>query len=183
MTAPVQSQCGWCRKPLPVKEGRGRPAKFCNQVCGDRFRNHQRSVATLRAKKAVRRLCKWCNGLIPPERRASAVFCSYQCKQDAGNVPNDRRREWNRAYMLSYRHGITADDYDTMLVNQGGVCAICGTDQPGGRRSERFHVDHDHETGEVRGLLCNECNQGLGKFQDSVEMLRAAIQYLARSSP
>lgn len=75
-------------------------------------------------------------------------------------------------------YGITLDDYDTMFDAQDGGCAIChveGWTQPYG-----LVVDHDHETQEVRGLLCDACNTGLGKFKDSPEVLSAAAEYLEK---
>ena len=59
-----------------------------------------------------------------------------------------------------------------MMVEQANGCAICGNSD------KRLHVDHDHATGKVRGLLCMECNVSLGKFKDSPELLRKAIVYL-----
>ena len=57
------------------------------------------------------------------------------------------------------------EDYKRILSEQGGRCAVCGTDKPGGHGS--FHVDHDHETSAVRGLLCGKCNMGLGLLGDN----------------
>ncbi|UIW13254.1 HNH endonuclease [Arthrobacter phage Crewmate] len=74
------------------------------------------------------------------------------------------------------RYGVTVDHVEALKAAQGGKCAICGTDEPGGRG--RWHVDHDHESGAVRGLLCHHCNLGLGHFRDDVDALRAAIRYL-----
>jgi hypothetical protein len=74
--------------------------------------------------------------------------------------------------------GLSVEDYDALLASQGGVCAICGkhpNDAP-----KRFHVDHDHATGAVRGILCHTCNQGLGQFKDDVARMRAAVAYLER---
>ena len=71
---------------------------------------------------------------------------------------------------------MTLSQYDELLDRQQGCCAICGTDIPGGRG--RFHVDHDHDTGEIRGLLCWQCNGGLGKFKDSPALLDRAASYL-----
>ncbi len=76
-------------------------------------------------------------------------------------------------------HGITLKDYDKMLRRQGGGCQICRTKIPGGKG--RFHVDHNHATGEIRGLLCVNCNHGLGHFKDDIEILAAAIKYLIAS--
>lgn len=73
---------------------------------------------------------------------------------------------------LRSRYGISAEDFDTMAEKQGGECAIC-RDTP-----EKLFVDHCHDTGQVRGLLCNRCNLGLGKFRDDPALLEAALEYL-----
>jgi hypothetical protein len=67
-----------------------------------------------------------------------------------------------------------------MLKDQGNKCAICGSLSPG-KKETSFHVDHDHETGKVRGLLCELCNVGLGYFKTPKE-LRAAAAYLEQFS-
>ncbi len=67
-----------------------------------------------------------------------------------------------------------------MLATQGGRCAICETDEPRGRHST-FNVDHNHETGVVRGLLCCDCNLSIGKLGDDPARLRAAADYLERA--
>ena len=77
---------------------------------------------------------------------------------------------------LKDKYGITLEDYDRMLEDQGGSCAVCGTEHPGGKG--RFHVDHNHSTGKVRGLLCHSCNVGLGALKDSPEVLLKAATYL-----
>jgi len=68
-------------------------------------------------------------------------------------------------------------EYNALLEIQGGVCAICGSDDPktGGRS---FAVDHDHVTGKVRGLLCSPCNRALGGFNDDPVRLQRAVDYL-----
>ena len=76
-------------------------------------------------------------------------------------------------------YGITAAQYAEMLWSQGGVCAICKQPCPTGKR---LSVDHDHETRAVRGLLCSNCNNGLGRFKDNPELLEQAASYL-RSPP
>jgi hypothetical protein len=77
----------------------------------------------------------------------------------------------SRHYHLKLRYGIGADEFDELVVQQGGVCAICGRPDP-------EHVDHDHETGAVRGILCFNCNGGLGQFRDSIDSLLTAASYL-----
>lgn len=87
-----------------------------------------------------------------------------------------RRGTWRKS-MLMLRYGMTVQQFDTLLEEQGGRCAICRTDEPGGRGT--WHVDHNHETGSIRGLLCWRCNQGLGYFRDSPYSLTAAVAYLS----
>ncbi len=72
-------------------------------------------------------------------------------------------------------YGITPDQYDALLELQRGRCAICERPSPDGRR---LHIDHDHKTKRVRGLLCHDCNRGLGIFKDSPSLLRMALVYL-----
>jgi hypothetical protein len=95
------------------------------------------------------------------------------------------RRRWKAsAAGLTSRlkpYGITAADYAALLLAQGGVCAICHQPAKGGRTSTaRLHVDHDHGSGKVRGLLCNKCNLAIGHLSDQ-GLLQAAADYLRRS--
>lgn len=86
---------------------------------------------------------------------------------------SDRQRK----YQLQSKYGITEDDYQQLLISQEYSCAICKTQNPTGKWKV-FAVDHCHDTGIVRGLLCNECNRGMGLLGDSVERLQQAIDYL-----
>lgn len=84
-------------------------------------------------------------------------------------------REWN----LKTIYGISLDDYEEMLSSQGGVCAICGDSPSGvGYRNNYLHVDHCHRTGKIRGLLCRNCNKGLGCFRDRIDLLHRGAEYL-----
>ena len=74
------------------------------------------------------------------------------------------------------RRGIGEGEYDSLLKQQGGRCAICMRKKK--RRERAFAVDHDHETGATRGILCVHCNVGLGMFNDNVTVLKEAIRYL-----
>lgn len=79
-------------------------------------------------------------------------------------------------------YGLTPETYQGLSESQGHVCAICGS--PYGLESQKhpLYVDHCHETGAVRGLLCSHCNAGLGHFRDRPELLMEAARYLTRSS-
>lgn len=79
---------------------------------------------------------------------------------------------------LRFSYGIGLADYNELLEKQGGGCAICGGPPRGGRSKKYFHVDHDHVTGKVRGLLCHYCNTAIGSLQENPERLEKAIEYL-----
>jgi hypothetical protein len=85
------------------------------------------------------------------------------------------RKEQNRAAHLLRTYGLTPADYDEMVERQGGVCACCGERAPS-------HVDHDHVTGAVRGVVCFPCNSGIGQFNDRADLMRKAITYLERTT-
>lgn len=81
--------------------------------------------------------------------------------------------------MRRYLYGISAEQFVAILERQSGGCAICGTTEwPG--KGNAPHVDHCHRTNEVRGILCNNCNNGLGRFADDPDRLEAAAAYLRR---
>lgn len=81
---------------------------------------------------------------------------------------------WRKQALKKY--GLTPDMYRQVLEAQSGVCDICKG--PPNGKDDQYHVDHDHVTGRVRGLLCTRCNQGLGMFKDDVSSLARAVEYL-----
>ena len=83
--------------------------------------------------------------------------------------------ESRRERTLRENYNMSVNDYFDMLNSQGGGCAICSTCPPQG---SPLKVDHNHDTGEVRGLLCQNCNIGLGHFKDSPSLLYRGIAYL-----
>jgi hypothetical protein len=100
-----------------------------------------------------------------------ACSCSRARKHHADNP--DKAKDFN----LRRYYGITLAEYQDILEAQNGRCAICGTDVPGGKGV--FHVDHCHNSGKVRGLLCHHCNVGLGHFKDNESILLKAALYLS----
>lgn len=83
---------------------------------------------------------------------------------------------WWRDREYQKKYGISIADYDRMFARQSGCCSICQKQTPG----VHLHIDHNHETGNVRSLLCLTCNAGLGHFRDDVGLLKDAIKYLRR---
>lgn len=76
------------------------------------------------------------------------------------------------------RYGLTQEGFTALLERQGHRCAICGTDKPHGKGG--WHVDHDHDTKKVRGLLCNGCNLGIGHLGDDPERMESAAAYIRK---
>jgi Recombination endonuclease VII len=135
-------------------------------------------------------------------RRAGEVPCrpcmeGTNARRNRGERTSDRRTKWRQAAIardphydrrqnLKAKFGISLEDYDRLLAEQGGRCAICPATEPGGRHKTFFPVDHDHAccSGKrscgkcLRGLLCAGCNFGLGHFGDDPERLLAAAAYL-----
>lgn len=91
-----------------------------------------------------------------------------------------RRAEVDRRSHLKRTFGITPEDYDGMLAAQGGGCGICGKPP---RDDISLHVDHDHGSGAIRGLLCFDCNAGLGKFRERDDLLLRAAAYVIDHDP
>jgi hypothetical protein len=86
---------------------------------------------------------------------------------------------YHRDRHLRTKYGLSLSDYNAMLESQGGGCSICGQKPAAGKKS--MPVDHCHQTGAVRGILCDPCNRALEGFQDSPTILRSAIAYLHRA--
>ena len=95
-------------------------------------------------------------------------------------VCRECEREYARTRNLERRYGITYEERDELLAGQDGRCAACGTDNPGTKLG--FMVDHDHDTGEIRGILCHHCNSALGHAKDDTQRLAGLILYLWRVS-
>lgn len=86
-------------------------------------------------------------------------------------------------YKWKERYNITPERYDELFSKQEGLCAICGQPETArhnrSRKVQKLAVDHCHTTGRIRGLLCQDCNRGLGKFRDDPQRLQKAIDYLS----
>lgn len=129
--------------------------------------------------------CKECNVIKPlnsfnkhtstkDKLRTRCKPCDKKRYEDKRVRCKDKKKDWN----LQYNFNITLEDYNKMFQEQDGKCAICNKHQTEFDKS--LAVDHCHETGKVRGLLCRECNTGLGKFKDSTNLLEKAKNYLIK---
>lgn len=106
--------------------------------------------------------------------RCKACRCAEEAERRFGKLAADP--DWRSKESERQQWGQTGV-YDALVARQGERCAICGTDEPGAG-NRRLAIDHDHETGEVRGLLCSNCNMGMGQLGDSIDRLVAAAAYL-----
>lgn len=111
------------------------------------------------------KLCRGCNTVRPrPDFRRN----KYQLDGLTGRCKDCLRDEWRQK-----KYGLSRDEYLSMLTGQGFSCAVCGS-----RNSRSLVIDHDHSNGEVRGILCDNCNRGIGLLGDSIENLKSAARYL-----
>jgi hypothetical protein len=114
--------------------------------------------------------------------RTSSCGCQQHLK--GNKSPNwkhgqSRTKEYGLNYHIKSNYGIELKDYDVMLENQKGICAICSSEPPN-HHKKRLNIDHCHTTGKIRGLLCDACNRALGLFKDSPDVLIKAINYLEK---
>jgi hypothetical protein len=96
-------------------------------------------------------------------------------------------RAWKRAQKARTRdnrvcrvYGLAPGDYERLRASQGGICAVCGKWSGRNGRTKALAVDHDHESGEVRGLLCSTCNRTIGEYRDNPELFVRMANYLLR---
>lgn len=177
---------GWCSKhysrwqrhgdPLITSRSGPLPPDAEEKLCPRCER--LRSITCFRPRNATRGggLAGWCRDcektyhverLVDPDKRAARRGASRKYSSA------DRRYDLS----LQARYGITIERYRELLEEQGGCCAICRATEVGSN-VKRWHLDHCHATGKVRGLLCHRCNMGLGYFRDDPALLAEAIKYL-----
>lgn len=166
-----EKRCSKCREVKPLgdfyraagmRDGYRNDCKRCNLAA-----KHERYMADPEPTKA--RVRQWQKD--NPERYREML-------RRIRESPEGKRRE--REGHLRRTHGITQADYDAMFQAQKGRCKICGRRPAKGKS---LHIDHDHVTGRIRGLLCSSCNHALGLFAESPERLRRAAEYATRPKP
>jgi peptide methionine sulfoxide reductase MsrB len=195
----VTKRCRDCEQDKPLDEfwrNKSSPDGLAT-YCIPCFKRRNRAASERRAAREGRvmrdpsnrpvdvsdghRYCPSCQQVLPIEdfvrnRRTKSGWGSYcrPCQRAKVAESVKRRHGTTRHYHLKRRYGIGADDVLAMLETQGSACLIC-------RRQlsvATAHVDHDHATGKVRGILCFACNGGMGQFGDDPEVLMRAARYL-----
>jgi len=126
--------------------------------------------------------CKRCGEF---QRYSISGCCSnLECrrkyeKEWTKNNP-EKRNLYNKKRRLKANFNLTCEEYDAMYEKQNKGCAICGSEKS--ELGRILAVDHNHTTEKIRGLLCNKCNQGLGFFNDNLDLLQGAVLYLKQHS-
>ncbi len=155
--------------------------------CRECQKSHTRSLNTAlqgRRRESKRPLvnCEICGKEF--KRWGTRKFCSDLCYQidasrrGAERAKTDKGKRSNKDFLLRRHYGITLNQRDELLKSQGNVCAIC---KKGFIKERHKHVDHDHLTGKIRGILCHGCNIGIGGFKESQSAMLAAVEYLLKN--
>jgi len=108
-------------------------------------------------------------------RQSRCKDCLFQITIADRKAHRPRWAAYRQKHHMKQRYGVSAVEYERLLKEQNGVCAICKGTNPSKRR---LSLDHEHKTGKHRGLLCDNCNNGIGRFHEEVGRLAAAIAYL-----
>jgi hypothetical protein len=137
---------------------------------GSRFCQEHRGGAYQRKLERLRKTDCYMPGCLEPKLVGKFRYCAtHSAEGRQREIAQIVRRKREREY------GITHAEYVAILERQGGVCAICA-----GTTQRALSLDHDHATGQTRGLLCDRCNPMLGYARDDIAILEAAITYLTR---
>lgn len=112
----------------------------------------------------------------PDNRRRAVVRAAQYAEKNPEAVAVTKRR-----FHLARQYQLTLAEYEQMAKDQGHKCLICEVEDWAALRG-KLYVDHDHKTGQVRGLLCHHCNVALGNLRDDPELLKRALRYLEKTA-
>ena len=182
--------CKHCSLDYHKKERKKNPEKY---------KKHGKFYRKINLDPAVTEIkCSKCKQLLPllsfsvAARSNRHPYCKL-CMSKANKISKIKNRETYEKYKIKTRlkareksmiqkYGLTLDQYKIMHNTQNGLCKICGNCetalQPNGSEIKDLCIDHCHKTNKIRGLLCHNCNAGLGHFFDNVNSLKSAIEYL-----
>jgi hypothetical protein len=129
-----------------------------------------------------KKYCKECKTQIRqkyyPEKRREAYINSVEEAKIYYELNKDHIKKRSRNYIIKTKYGLSAEDYNRLLKEQEYKCKICGINLKDGNRT---HIDHNHTTNKLRGILCLNCNVGIGMFKENKNLLKEAIKYLEYS--
>lgn len=182
MCTKVCSKCG-IEKELSLFGKQASNKDGYRGVCKECMYGHSPLKKYRRSDDLSDKECTKCHEILPihsfmfidKAQKYRSSYCNTCRNKD---IENKRDYTFYRKRRLKRDYNITEDEFDNMLISQNSKCRICGETFDFSTKMTAC-VDHDHSTGKVRGLLCNNCNSGLGLFKDSIVNLQSAIKYLA----
>jgi len=157
--------------------------KIC-RICKSKKELYQ-FYKDIKSKDKLRSLCKICDNKRKKEWKIKNPLQAQLTGRKNRNEWRRKHRAKNRDHQLYTKYGINSEIYNNMVKKQDNKCAICKKEE--WVMDSRFNkirslsIDHCHETKKVRGLLCTNCNHGLGSFKDNINSLLNAIDYLNQS--
>ena len=107
-------------------------------------------------------------------KSGKAVYCR-PCNRVKSQKQRDRDPNLNKRNHLRYRYGLTLEEVADMMLDQGNACAVCGTE------NGRLVIDHNHDTGKIRGLLCDSCNCAIGFVKEDPKIIKSLLKYLKKN--
>ena len=122
----------------------------------------------------MRKVCSFCK----IEKDLTEFHKDKRNKSGVGNLCKSCKKTTDKDYRLRNTHGISYDEYVSMVEERGNLCDICGQSPVGRDKNDQLVVEHNHDTGEIRGLTCGMCNSMLGMAGDSAAVLMAGAKYL-----
>ena len=167
----ISSECPVCKNKRYYKTKQGlqrglnKPCKSCSNSIqvggkGNLYKGTQKLCPTCNVRKPLTDFFKYPSG-----------HCYSHCK-DCGK---QKSKDYSNIVYRYSKYGITKEDFEAKLQKQDNTCAVC---KEKFSNLSKIKIDHDHETGTVRGLLCHSCNVALGHFKDNVDILKTAIKYI-----
>lgn len=199
--APVDVlDCAQCGRALPASDfhkhstGRGGRRRACRECSLERERERRAGRPRPRSTHCLdgdvvdpvsggKKTCRTCGKWLPIASfgadRSRPSRLAYSCRACTAEYFREYNLRGGGLKGRLRKYGLSVDAYKRLRAAQGGRCAICREAVAAGGYAKRLCVDHDHDTGAVRGLLCRTCNLGIGFLRDDPGRLRAAIAYLA----
>lgn len=161
--------------------------KICTR-CKEKKENTTEFFRLRKDRGTLQTICRNCEAKRSAEWMKKNPFRDYSDEQKQKRYEyaarwreknKDKIKQYSRKSDLKRRFELSLEDYNKMLEEQDGGCIICGKTKE--ENKQNLSVDHDHESGKIRGLLCDTCNRGLGYFKDDPELIINAAKYLKKN--
>ena len=183
--------CKLCRKTITARKKYLKKLNLLKRGFKECYQCHKVKILsdfykTSESKDGLDYNCKSCQRKNSKNSRYKKYRVEYRKnhkeEEKKRYIKNRRKRKlYQRELQLKCSYGITLEQYNQLILHQNGKCAICNnkeTSKNCNRKIKKLSIDHNHKTGEIRGLLCDNCNNLLGRAKDNINILQNAIKYL-----